>query len=121
MYNVCVCVQCVCVCVCVCVCTMCVCVCVCVCVCTMCVCVQCVCVYLLDITKQQCCIEWFVSCLYNYIHFPEIITPTDKALLQARITVGSSLWDILVAVPRQEQHSPLQGSCCPVWAQCVCV
>ena len=30
-------------------------------------------VYLLDITKQQCCIEWFVSCLYNYIyvHFPE--------------------------------------------------
>ena len=24
--------------------------------------------YLLDITKQQCCIEWFVSGLYNYVH-----------------------------------------------------
>ena len=23
--------------------------------------------YLLDITKQQCCIEWFVSGLYNYV------------------------------------------------------
>ena len=27
-------------------------------------------VYLLDITKQRCCIEWFVSRLYNYVHFP---------------------------------------------------
>ena len=25
-------------------------------------------IYLLDITKQQCCIEWFVSGLYNYVH-----------------------------------------------------
>ena len=23
-------------------------------------------IYLLDITKRQCCIEWFVSGLYNY-------------------------------------------------------
>ena len=22
-----------------------------------------------DITKQRCCIEWFVSGLYNYVHF----------------------------------------------------
>ena len=61
--------------------------------------------YLLDITKQRCCIEWFVSGLYNYIHFPDgvpIISLIlknyfllDKALLegfQARITVGSWLW-----------------------------
>ena len=26
-------------------------------------------VHLLDITKQRCCIEWFVSGLYNYVHF----------------------------------------------------
>ena len=29
-------------------------------------------VYLLDITKQRCCIEWFVSGLYNYVHFPVV-------------------------------------------------
>ena len=28
--------------------------------------------YLLDITKQRCCIEWFVSSLYNYVHFPVV-------------------------------------------------
>ena len=52
---------------------------------------------LLDITKQRCCIEWFVSGLYNYVNYIDI-------------------QQIVVAVPRQEQHSPLQGSCCPVWA-----
>ena len=30
--------------------------------------------YLLDITKQQCCIEWFVSGLYNYVHWLWLIT-----------------------------------------------
>ena len=47
----------------------------------------------MDITKQRCCIEWFVSCLYNYVHFPDVHAKIDKALLegfQARITVGSS-------------------------------
>ena len=43
-------------------------------------------IHLLDITKQRCCIEWFVSGLYNYSTCTYTL---DKALLegfQARIT-----------------------------------
>ena len=37
-------------------------------------------VYLLEITKQRCCIdiEWFVSRLYNYVHFPCTHYTIDK-------------------------------------------
>ena len=94
-------------------------------------------VHLLDITKQQCYIEWFVRGLYNYVHFPDTLSGhtrayIDKEGFQARITVGSSNKLVVVSYidiqQRQEQLSPLQGSCCPVWAlqllctcTCMCV